>query len=309
MTKAKTTEQFKKDVLQLGKGKYILRSDYTLARNKVKITHLICGRTYEVTPKDFISGRRCSKCMARKTAKNARMSFSDFYCELPDKVKKMYIVYDEGYTAASGNILVECKTCHTKRKVRGDSLKGGCGCPACNACKYKDTYTKSTVDYYNYVRNVTSGDYILLGEYTGVKNKIRIKHNLCGTVYDTFPYLFNKGRRCPHCNYSLGEYNVRQILSKTGLVFHEQVSFSGLEDVKPLTYDFYIPSNKTLIEYQGVQHYKPRKLFGGIRAFNTQVRHDLIKKEYAKDNGYKLICIPYTCNSIKSIEEFLKSVN
>jgi len=58
--------------------------------------------------------------------------------------------------------------------------------------------------------------------------------------------------------------------------------------------DFYIPSRKTFIEFNGEQHYKPCERFGGKKSYERQKKRDEILRQYSKDNGYNLIEIPYT---------------
>lgn len=94
-------------------------------------------------------------------------------------------------------------------------------------------------------------------------------------------------------------------MDKKQLVFESQKSFKGLVYKKPLTYDFYIPSCKILIEFQGEQHYKPIPFFGGENVFKEQRTRDGLKRTYAKDNGLRLIEVPYTYNSYEKIKRLL----
>ena len=48
-----------------------------------------------------------------------------------------------------------------------------------------------------------------------------------------------------------------------------------------------------LIEYQGIQHYKPKSIFGGMSGLQRQQFYDMQKRQYCKKNGIKLILIPY----------------
>ena len=54
------------------------------------------------------------------------------------------------------------------------------------------------------------------------------------------------------------------------------------------TIDIYIPSKKVGIEYQGVQHFKPVKYFGGKKKYEYTVTKDKEKFEKCKNNGIKL---------------------
>ena len=62
-----------------------------------------------------------------------------------------------------------------------------------------------------------------------------------------------------------------------------------------------------LLEYQGEQHVKPIKHFGGEKQFKLQKEIDSIKSSYAKNNGYELLEIFYTTKNYKSIEKILNN--
>lgn len=49
-------------------GEYQLKSNYVNALTKVKMLHITCGNTWEITPNKFKMGRRCPKC--RKASDN-----------------------------------------------------------------------------------------------------------------------------------------------------------------------------------------------------------------------------------------------
>ena len=57
--------------------------------------------------------------------------------------------------------------------------------------------------------------------------------------------------------------------------------------------DLYIPSLRTAIEYQGIQHYLPVEFFGGEEALTQRKDLDLQKKQLCLDNNVRLIEWPY----------------
>ena len=61
------------------------------------------------------------------------------------------------------------------------------------------------------------------------------------------------------------------------------------KDKRKLSYDFYIPSKNLLIEYNGEQHYKSIKHFGGRKMFLLQKHHDWLKRKYAKKKWYHFV--------------------
>ena len=58
--------------------------------------------------------------------------------------------------------------------------------------------------------------------------------------------------------------------------------------------DLYIPSLRTAIEYQGIQHYLPVEFFGGEEALAQRRDLDRVKKELCKANSVQLIEWPYS---------------
>jgi hypothetical protein len=54
-------------------------------------------------------------------------------------------------------------------------------------------------------------------------------------------------------------------------------------------FDIYISSLKIAIEYNGEQHFKPMKHFGGEEGFKKNQERDLRKRELAKKHGVKVI--------------------
>ena len=112
------------------------------------------------------------------------------------------------------------------------------------------------------------------------------------------------------CMKSHGEYYISTYLLSNSINFEKQKKFSDLLGVGGgnLSYDFYLPNHNMLIEYQGEQHERPIEYFGGEEQFAIQQEHDRRKREYAKDNGYKLLEISY--KDYNNIENILtKAIN
>lgn len=115
---------------------------------------------------------------------------------------------------------------------------------------------------------------------------------------------------CPTCLESRGERRIVNALSSSGLVcdvdYFRQHKFEGCKRKRPLPFDFYIPKLNLLIEYDGIQHFKRRPLFGGDKAFTRTQENDQIKNDYCSKNNIKLVRIPYThFNEIETILDFV----
>ena len=75
---------------------------------------------------------------------------------------------------------------------------------------------------------------------------------------------------------------------------------------KKLKFDFYLPNQNILIEYDGKHHFKPIEYFGGIISYEKLVEYDKIKNQYAELNKIKLIRISYIkydniCDLLKNL--------
>ena len=116
-----------------------------------------------------------------------------------------------------------------------------------------------------------------------------------------------RGVNCPYLSESHGEKHTRKYLSSYNYEYAYEKNFHDLKGVGGgyLTYDFHITGTKVLIEYQGLQHYKPVDVFGGKEQFKIQQEHDRRKREYAKKNGYKLIEISYKYDTYEKVAAYL----
>ena len=72
--------------------------------------------------------------------------------------------------------------------------------------------------------------------------------------------------------------------------------------------DLYIPSNRTAIEYQGIQHYMPVDFFGGNEALSQRIELDLQKKQLCLENHVHLIEWPYSLDpTLKNLRSLMNS--
>ena len=102
---------------------------------------------------------------------------------------------------------------------------------------------------------------------------------------------------------SAGEKMIGYWLNQHSIEYEKQKTFNGCKNHRNLRYDFYLPNQNILIEYDGRQHFKPIECFGGEISFEKQQINDKVKTEYAIKNNYKLLRIPYS--EYKNISEIL----
>lgn len=122
----------------------------------------------------------------------------------------------------------------------------------------------------------------------------------------------NRVRGCEHCRktLSVGEDKIERWLIDNGIKYKKEYTFEDLKHEQLLRFDFGILNDEeelvALIEYDGIQHFKPRKQFGGVAFLLEQQRSDEMKNNYAKDNNIRLLRISY--KEKHTIEKVLGSI-
>lgn len=173
------------------------------------------------------------------------------------------------------------------------------GCPSCYGNKKltnDEFIAKANLIHFN------KYDYSNVS-YSGNKGKVKIicvEHGLF--MQSATRHLSGDG--CPKCSESKGERKIRQFLERKNICFERQKRFDGCRDKNLLSYDFFIPIKNVLIEYDGMQHFKKSK--GKVFDYEKIKLHDQIKSDYAENNGYGLIRIPYT--KLNNIENILNAI-
>ena len=290
----KTDDEFKQEVYELVGNEYTFLDPYVNTITKLRVKHDKCGNVYEVSPSNFLRGTRCPYCFG-----GIKETDDEFRKEVYGLVGNEYTFLDT-YINTITKLRVKHNKCNSVYLVAPRAFIQGNRCPYCfgNAKKTDDEFKQE-------VYNLVGNDYLFLDSYVNANNKIRVKHNKCKNIYEVSPSNFLRGSRCPYCNSPKGEIIILKILDNLNINYDYQKTFDDLKDKDYLSYDFYIPSQSILIEYQGIQHYQPIDHFGGDDRFTIQQKHDQIKLDYAKEHGYNLIAVPYTVDTLPKIKKYL----
>jgi len=290
-----TTKEFIEKAKQIHGNKY----DYSLVvykgnKGKVKI---ICPEhgIFEQTPNNHLSKKvECPKC------KNTKYTTEEF-------VEKAKQIHGEKYDYS----LVNYKNIKTKIKIICPKhgifeqfpvhhIRG----TKCAKCANSNLYM-TTNDFIKEVKKIHGEKYdYSLVDYKGYISKIKIiciKHGMF--EQDTYSHLHGSG--CPKCKESQGETKVRLFLEKKNINYIQEYKFKNCVSKESLRFDFYLPTENILIEYDGEQHFKAMNYFGGIEAFNRLKIRDEIKNQYCIDNDIQLIRIKYD----ESVEDRLNESN
>lgn len=294
MPRRKTNQEWVTEVKDIVGNEYFFLNTYINKSTKIRIRHNTCKTEYEVSPGGFLQGNRCPNCRT-----NRLKTTHEFKQKVYQLTGHEYSIQSE-YIGHHKPISIKHETCGRVYKVApSDFLKGR----RCKRCIFNDK-KKTNKAWVSQVELLTGNEYNFLDTYQGDSIKLRYKHS-CGGIHTVTPNNFINGSRCPLCQESSGESNIRLFLSRQDIIFQPQATFPGLTWEKPLKYDFYLPGHKMLIEFQGIQHYEPVDLFGGKESFKLQCLKDNVKRQYAKKAGLKLIEISYKHNTYQKIESLL----
>ena len=182
-------------------------------------------------------------------------------------------------------------TCGYQWEAIPGNLLQGTSCPKCFG-----TFKKTTEQFIKELK-IVKPEITVIGEYVNNKTKIEVKHT-CGYKWEATPNSLLQGKSCPRCNESKGEKFLSKFLKSNNIPFVTQ--FNLVKNPKTncwLRSDFAIldKDKKTLfiIEYDGVQHFKPIDYFGGDTTLQAAQYRDSIKDEYCKENNIPFIRFNY----------------
>lgn len=264
-------------------------------REKTTVRCKTCGHTWALATNALLDPAKgktyggCPNCINRSFAKTHDEFIHELSVILPDV--SALDEYVNNYT----KIRVRNNRCGHEWSATPLSLLGG---HDCQRCKRHNHF----VELLKQRRPNTT----LVSEYTDSRLYVRVKCLICGSEWDALAsaLLSHSTERCPSCvEKSRGERRVAEVLEQHNIEFISQHKFDNCCGVRPLPFDFYLPSYNLCIEYDGEQHFYAREFFGGGEAYQKRHRHDNIKNEYCRVNNIGLLRIPYT--KFDSVEDII----
>ena len=145
----------------------------------------------------------------------------------------------------------------------------------------------------------------------GIENKVIIKCKIHGYFEQSLHSHLN-GNGCPSCakhyygRITNGERLIIDFLENNKIKYIHQYHFNDCRyKNRILIFDFYLPNNNSIIEFNGCQHYEPVSVFGGYEQFIKQQEKDKIKRNYCTTKGIKLLEVPYW--KINDIDPILRN--
>ena len=216
----------------------------------------------------------------------------DDYIQVGNKYGKWTVLEFKGVINTHASYLCQCE-CGKQSIIPGSLLKNrekyNCGCNDCSK--------GNTID----IAGQRFGKLVALEP---TEKRYQNKYVIwkcqcdCGNICEVSLGHLRNGdvKSCGCIGKSFGEYCIQQLLNTENITYTVQKWFNDCRFAtsnRPAKFDFYI-EDKYIIEFDGDQHFRPRK-----HGFFTQERfkeireHDLIKNKYCFDNNIPLIRIPY----------------
>lgn len=185
--------------------------------------------------------------------------------------------------------------CGNKKVVRGDSLRNGtiksCGCLQRQSCKNINKYYPGAK--FGYLE--------LLKETDKTKYRTKLwecKCWACGqNVLISTHELYQGKKSCCISINSIGEQTIASLLISNNISFKREYTNHNCRypDTNALArFDFYIPENNYIIEYDGIQHFNVGNgAYDNPEKFQITQKHDNFKNNWCNKEKIPLIRIPY----------------
>lgn len=287
------------------KHKFKNKFDYSLvnfisSRIPVKIIcpiHGVFKQRPDVHPKTKYG---CDKCAEDATFKGLK-----FFIDKANKIHNSIFDYSmndiTSFKKSSDKIKIKCKNGHVFEQTINSHCAGK-GCKICNEPCYD---TKSFVELAS-VKHHFKYDYSKVN-YIKQDASVIITCPKHGDFLQRPMNHLHLLRGCSKCKQSKGENTIRFFLEENNIKYIPQKKFRNCKSINELPFDFYLIDYNICIEYDGQQHFKPIKKYGGEESFKKLQIRDKIKTNYCQGSDIVLIRIAYNENVIEKLKaELLK---
>lgn len=184
--------------------KYI--SGYTgMAKDKIKFKCKNCGNIEtRYRPNDILRNDGgsyfCPKCETNKIIRYSNLSEKEFIKALKKERNDEY-EYISNYKNFSSPCIIKHRECGNifngyPNKLITNTIERR-NCPHCS----KNPKKIELEDFLKRFKDILGDEYTYISGYTGMTNKCKIKHNICGNIFETCPsYMLGQMQtRCPYC--------------------------------------------------------------------------------------------------------------
>lgn len=288
--------------------KNIKRLDaYVNINHKIKFLCLKdkCSHIWITSPNAILNDNRgCAKCSGCLKLTNK---------DVDDKILSKNIKRLDDYINNNTKINFQCLIVNCnyiwKTKPR-NILNMDSGCPKCSGL------IKLTLEYID--NQLFNKKIKRLSEYFNCSKEIFLQCMVKQCNYEwrsSINLIINKNHGCPRCNLpGINANKIYDILKINNISFEKEYNIKNININEKHRYrlDYYFPSNRLAIEYNGIQHYEPRS-FGlnienSFKKFYKQQDRDEYIRYFCKIQNIKLIEIDGRFFKSKKLENYLINI-
>lgn len=307
----RTSSSFIEESNKIHQDRYDYSKTIFLATNKKVV--IICPEhgEFDQLASDHLRGRGCQKCGRKTQGLAKRLSFGEWVKTATETHGDTYKYDEASFTTTKNDIRIFCEKHGWFTQNAGRHAYIGQGCEDCGNDRIAISRGRTTEDFIRMSKEVHGDtyDYSLLktDPETGNliyedKDKIRLicqDHGPFLTITNNHIHL---EQGCPACEATKGEVKVRKFLEEREIPFIFQWVDHDCVDTSRLRFDFYLPESRTVIEYDGEQHFRPVRFHNDLTdeeielKFQNTVKKDEIKNQWCHEKGIKMIRIPFTAD-------------
>lgn len=309
-------EHYKKLINFCNKKGYTLitkKEDIINTQSEISYLCPIHGK-YTTKLTSILQGKTCYKCSRQAAIYNRNKNSlkerqNNLYNKATEKCKKNgYELKSNKNDILSNRSYIEyiCPN-HGIHKMRIANLISGRCCPECSK-EYISKLFRTTLE--EVILRIEKCDGHLLNPEEYINNTAKNLKILCPQCKQPFytslrNFTQHGGQVCKECcnTETIGEKKIRIYLENHDITYEQEKWFSKCRDINPLPFDFYLPDKKTIIEFDGRQHFEDTEFF--TYSYEKTKKHDEIKNDYCNKNNINLIRIPYW--DINNIDKILNS--
>lgn len=263
-------------------------------RNTKMLLKCKCGGVFSALPGNVFTGSTTScGCLNIEALKNRKASQE----EASDKLKTFGMGLAGEYSSIGSKALIRCR-CGDLFRARLSSVFAGntksCGCLSKNRPN-PNVLPSDEVDRRLERLGLKRADH-----YNNQSEKMSIVCH-CGTSFTTILRSVFSGmtKSCGCIGISAGEHHIKRCLEKWGHSFMREWTRENKRTRSSLRYDFYLPKQNALIEFNGIQHFEISRWDSDKGRAHCEERltkiqaHDKEKRDWAAANGIPLLDINY----------------
>ena len=269
--------------------------EYKNMTTNLKFRCHYCGEEYNRTPKMALrSNCGCVRCIQKNVTgyklHELKFNVDAFILKYQDELLDLKYVKKSSFS-------YKCVKCGCRIIRKADRIETTTHKELCKKCGQGvsgENKRLTTEDKNDYLKSIGSKTICIEKDETK-NNKYKIKFKCsCGTIFHrkwnvVRTYGFDRCNRCSS-KQSYGEVEIENILIKNKVNYEREKRFEDCRNKHMLPFDFYLPGFNTIIEFDGLHHYKDVR---GDGSHKKTVINDRIKNKFCIDKGIKLIRIPY----------------